>query len=269
MTDVSPNDLDGVLTVLLEAAKQAASIALAYFRPGSRTSARIDYKQGGSPVTEADFAVDAFLRERLCAAVPEAAWLSEETADSPGRLGHRHVLIVDPIDGTRGFAAGDARWTIAMALVTDGRPTVAVVHAPVLDQCFSAVLGGGARCNAEPIAVSPCSDLSQASIAGPGNLANQLARPMPFRLVPKIPSLACRLVHVAAGFIDGSVAGSDSHDWDIAAADLVLHEAGGLLTDRHGARPTYNRTHTTHPMLIGASPVLHRALIDLLRRSSD
>jgi myo-inositol-1(or 4)-monophosphatase len=261
--------LDGTLAVFRDAAIGASAIALRYFQPGARTSARIDYKGGGSPVTEADFAVDRFLREHLTAILPEAAWLSEETADSAERLQRDHVLIVDPIDGTRGFAAGDARWAVSIALVTRGRPVVGIVHAPALDQSFTAIAGAGAFCNDTPIKASKLTGLAGAVIAGPANLLNRLPQPLPFRVTPKIPSLACRFAHVAAGFLDGGIATPDAHDWDIAAADLILHEAGAVLTDRQGATPVYNLPSPTHSLLICGAPPLHRALLDLLREVRD
>ena len=269
MNSTSTSDLEGVLACFRNAAQDGAAVALDYFRPGGRTSARIEYKQGGSPVTEADLAVDALLRERLCAAFPDAAWLSEETADSAERLSRRRVLVVDPIDGTRGFLSGDARWCVSIALVVDGRPHVGVVHAPVLDQRFEAVVGRGATCNGSPIAASARTTLEGAQLAGPADFSRQVRDHTAFRIVPKIPSLACRLVHVAAGFLDGCVAGAASHDWDIAAADLIMHEAGALLTDRHGSAPLYNQANPSHPLLVGGPPPVQRALIDLLRRAGD
>ena len=267
MASLSTSDLEGILACLRDAAQAGAAIALDYFRPGGRTSAGITYKDGGSPVTDADMAVDSFLRQHLCAAIPDAAWLSEETADTTDRLRRTTILVVDPIDGTRGFASGDARWCVSIALVVDGRPVVGVVHAPVLDQRFEAIAGRGATCNGSPITASSRTALAGAQIAGPANFAKTLSGAIPFRIVPKIPSLACRLTHVAAGFLDGCVAATDSHDWDIAAADLILNEAGALLTNRHGSVPRYNLPSPTHPLLVGGPPFLHRALIDLLRRS--
>lgn len=268
MAPISPSDLDAVLALFQDAAGHAADIARGYFRPGSRTSAKIDYKAGGSPVTQADMAVDRYLRETLCAALPSAAWLSEETADSVERIGQDHVLIVDPIDGTRGFVAGDARWTVCIAMVTRGRPTVGVVDAPILAQRYTAVAGRGARCNGTPISVARRTGLDEASIAGPGDFLRQLGRPVPFRITPKIPSLAFRFVQVAGGFLDGCVAAADAHDWDIAAADLILHEAGGLMTDLDGHVPVYNGASPTHPTLVGGSPIIHRALTELMRQAS-
>lgn len=269
MDTVSTSDLDGVLACLRRAAIAGAELARGYFRPGARTTAAISYKEGGSPVTEGDLAVDRYLREFLTEALPGAGWLSEETADSDERLGHASVLIVDPIDGTRAFVSGDARWCVSVALVTDGRPVAGVVFAPILDQRFEAVTGRGATLNGSPIAASTRPSLVGAQIAGPANFAKHAAGEVPFRVVPKIPSLACRFVHVAAGFLDGCVGASDSHDWDIAAADLIAREAGALVTDRFGSILTYNDRDTSHPVILGAPPPVHRGLLDLLRRPGD
>src|SRR5918997_2531031 len=91
---------------LRDTAREAGAIAKKYFRSGLKTSARIWSKGGGSPVTEADMAVDSFLKTCLSQALPEAGWLSEETTDDPARLGRDLVWIADPIDGTRAFLAG-------------------------------------------------------------------------------------------------------------------------------------------------------------------
>ncbi len=76
MAQLSTSDLDGILACFREAAIAGASIACDYFRLGAQTSAQIAYKAGNSPVSDADIAVDSFLRERLCAAIPDAGWLS-------------------------------------------------------------------------------------------------------------------------------------------------------------------------------------------------
>ena len=136
-----------LLTLMRSAALEAGALALAFFSPGVATSARIDWKVGDSPVSEADYAVDVFLRERLGALMPDAGWLSEETADSPERLSREHVFIVDPIDGTRGFIKGDPRWAISIALVTRGQPQQAVLHLPALNETFTATAGAGAFLN--------------------------------------------------------------------------------------------------------------------------
>ena len=122
---------------------------MAYFRPGARTAAAISYKGGGSPVTEADFAVDRFLFEEMRRLAPDAGWLSEETADTDARLSRENLIIVDPIDGTHAFTRGDERWAVSIALIESGRPAAGVVHAPARGETFTAAHGLGAFLNGE------------------------------------------------------------------------------------------------------------------------
>ncbi|MCZ0736093.1 inositol monophosphatase family protein, partial [Phreatobacter sp. AB_2022a] len=119
-----PDAEDLVLRDLVAAlAEEAGRMALDYARRGVKTWT----KGHSSPVTEADIAIDRFLKERLGAARPDFGWLSEETADDPARLARREVFIVDPIDGTRAFAGGLPDWTISIAVVRDGRPVAAAL----------------------------------------------------------------------------------------------------------------------------------------------
>ena len=255
-----------LLSSMRSAAREAGAMALDLFRMGEQTPARVDWKGGVSPVSEADFAVDNFLRERLGALLPDAGWLSEETADSADRIGRQRVFIVDPIDGTRAFIAGDPRWAVSVALVENARPVLAVLHLPAAQLTFEAAAGEGARLNGRPIAVSGCDKLSGARIAGPPRLMDNLARAgLEFAREPKIPSLAYRLARVGAGELDAGIASTDAWDWDIAAADLIVREAGGLLTDLDEREPVYNRPNPRHGILGAAPASLHGALIAALR----
>jgi myo-inositol-1(or 4)-monophosphatase len=248
------------------AAEAAGAIALEWFRAGEKTHARIDWKGGVSPVSEADFAVDKFLRERLSALLPDAGWLSEETADSPDRLNRSRVFIVDPIDGTRAFISGDPRWAISAALVENGRPVVAILHLPAAGLTFEAQLGEGSTLNGQSIRASNRSNLAGALVAGPPRLMDNMTRAgIAFAREPKIPSLAYRLARVGAGEIDAGIASTDAWDWDIAAADLIVREAGGLLTDLDEREPSYNRANPRHGVLGAAPARLHGELIAALR----
>ena len=267
MPAIDCSDIDAVLSEIIDAARAAGEIALGFFRPGAETAARVEFKQGGSPVTEADFAVDRYLCERLCAILPDAAWLSEETTDDLGRLAFAHVLVVDPIDGTRAFAAGDPHWAVSIALVTEGRPVAGIVHAPSLGMTFEAARGGGARRNGAPIRVSPRGVLLGARLAAPAGFIKPLAQAYPIDLQPKIPSLAVRFAVAAAGDIDAAVASPNAHDWDMAGVDIILHEAGGLLTGADSLPLVYNRRNPRHPALYGAGELLHPVLVAAGRRS--
>jgi myo-inositol-1(or 4)-monophosphatase len=222
--------------------------------------------EDNSPVSDADIAVNDLLRARLSALVPEAGWLSEETEDDlPGRA-MPAAWIVDPIDGTRAFLAGFPDWTISVALVEDGRPRLAALYAPVTDEMFLGLRGKGATLNGAPIGVSAGQRLSGASLAGPKRYLDRLARLNPdIQARPKVHSLALRLARVAQGDLDAAFASQGSHDWDLAAADLLVHEAGGVVTDFAGQPLNYNRPHTMHGALIAAGPARHGTLIDLVR----
>jgi myo-inositol-1(or 4)-monophosphatase len=249
-----------------DAARRAGAMALPYFRSGEQTAARLWYKGHSSPVTEADIALDIFLKGHLSQLLPEAGWLSEETADDPARLDRRYVWIVDPIDGTRAFASGHPDWSISIALVRDGRPVLGVIHAPVHDRLYEARLDAGAWCNGERLQVSTAEHLTNARAAGPRPLVDRLERRMgPVERLPKVPSLALRLARVAEGSIDVGLVSSNAQDWDIAAADLILHEAGARLTDLEGAPPVYNRPHPIHSEMIAVASRLHPRAIGAMR----
>jgi myo-inositol-1(or 4)-monophosphatase len=248
-----------IIDIFVQATRDAGELALGFFRPGERTTAEVSHKEGGSPVTEADILVDRFLEHRLAPLFPEAGWLSEESLDSAQRLSRDLVLVVDPIDGTRGFANGHAVWAIAVALVRAGRPIIGIVHAPALKETYVATQGGGARLNGKSIAVSSCVALSaEARVAAPVRLADELRRAgLAFELQPRVPSLALRITNVARGALDAGFASENARDWDIAAADLILQEAGGRLTSLDGCAITYNRVDTRHGVLVAAPDRIH------------
>jgi myo-inositol-1(or 4)-monophosphatase len=243
---------DPLVVALVEITQTAGDLALGYFRPGAKTSATISKKAGGSPVTEADHAVNRYLEERLRALLPEAGWLSEESADSDDRLGQELVFVVDPIDGTRGFAAGERAWAVSVALVYRQRPVIGIVHAPALGETYLAVKNGGAQLNGQPITCSTRKRIDAATlVAGPLAMASELRGVgLQFDLLPKIASLALRIAKVAAGAIDAGFVSADSNDWDIAAADLIVTEAGGRLTSFFGRELLYNRSTTQHSELV-------------------
>ena len=153
-----------------------------------------------------------------------------------------------------------------MALVEDGRPVLAALYAPVTDEMFLAVRGEGARLNGAPIAASGGDALAGAKLAGPKRYLDRLDALEPGILAqPKVHSLALRLARVAQGELDAAFASPGSHDWDLAAADLLVHEAGGGMTDFAGRPLRYNARRIRHGALIAAGPARHGTLIDLVR----
>ena len=263
-------DVDRSLSVLApalaEIVRAAGDVALKTFRQPLRQW----IKGESSPVSEADIAVNDFLRERLVGLASDYGWLSEENEDDPARLEAANVWIVDPIDGTRAYLAGQDDWTISVALAARGRPTIGAVFAPVSQELFLAVAGGGATRNGVPIAASTGHDMTGAKVVGPKRHINWLASlNANAMLVPRIGSIALRLARVAQGVLDVAFAGGNSHDWDLAAADLLVHEAGGALTAITGEALTYNSSELVHGALLAAGQERHAALVSLVRNHPE
>jgi myo-inositol-1(or 4)-monophosphatase len=261
--DLAPEDLARQAARLETSVREAGVLARSMFGTPLK-----NWTKGAalSPVSDADIAVDVLLRERLTADNPGIGWLSEESVDDPARLDARYVWIVDPIDGTRAYIAGLPDWAVSAALVENGRPIAACLYAPVTEEFFMAVAGAGASRNGAAIKVAAGASLEQARVAGPRSFLEKLqAVAPPFAVMPRTRSLALRLARVAEGTFDAAIAGGNSHDWDLAAADLLVHEAGGALTPFGGGAVIYNRPVPRHGMLVAAGRDRHAALIELFR----
>lgn len=253
-------------TLIVAAAREAGEIAMGFFGGPIKSW----YKAKDALVTEADIAVDDMLRARLCAARDDYGWLSEETRDDLSRLDRNRIFVVDPIDGTRGFAQGQPHFTICVAVVEAGRPTAAVVFNPAREELFDAIAGGGARLNGQTITPSRLTGLAGARVLGSRRLmknpAFAAARP-PVQIAYR-NSIAYRLALVASGEFDATINLWGAHEWDLAAADLIVEEAGARLTNLAGEQHVYNRQNTRLANLVCAGPPLHALLLEELGKTA-
>lgn len=259
MPDAEPDRAAARDLALLQATvREAGELALRMFG----THLRSWTKGVSSPVSEADIAVNDLIEQRLRDAGPEDGWLSEESADDAGRLSRRRVWIVDPIDGTRAYLAGREDWAVSVALVERERPVAAAVFAPATGEFFLAAKGRGASVNASPIQAAGGTALDVGRMAGPRALIERLGVPPPGGDIhPRIGSLALRICRVADGRIDAAFASGNSRDWDLAAADLIVQEAGGRLTSLAGQPLVYNRPDVTHGELAAAGQDRHAVIV--------
>jgi myo-inositol-1(or 4)-monophosphatase len=247
------------VALLTEAARHAGEIAKKYFQNDPSVT---DKPGGAGPVTEADLAVDAMLEASLRLARPDYGWLSEETEDNAARLTTKRQFVIDPIDGTRAFISGSKDWAHALAVVEDGLAVSAVVYLPMHDLMFAASAGGGATVNDHPIRVTHAA-LEGATVLGAK--PNFDARFWKDGVVPDVErvfrsSLAYRLCLVAQGRFDGMITLRPSWEWDIAAGALIIAEAGGIVSDQHGAPLRFNNAHPQVPGVLAAGQPLHTAL---------
>ena len=247
-------------TLLLDTIREAGALARRYFENGAKAW----NKAKGDPITEADLAVDGLIKARIGTARPEDGWLSEESRDDPKRLSARRLWIVDPIDGTIAFIKKRPHFTVSMALIEAGVPVLGAVLNPMLDELFEAELGGGARLNGAPIEVSAQPTIEGCRILGPRDLFAYPGWPEPWPPSMQIEnrnSIAYRLALVAAGRFDAMLALSRKREWDVAAGDLILREAGGCITTHKGEILRYNQPDPFVPSLVGAGPQLHKAIL--------
>ncbi len=236
------------LALIRLAAREAGKVALGYFGQ----SPEVWWKhEGRSPVSAADYAANDKLQGMLMAARPGYGWLSEETDDDVARLSCDTLFVVDPIDGTRAFIAGEKTWCVSVAVVHRGQPVAGVLVAPAFDEEFTASVDEPALKNGKPISVSHPSAVEPLKLAVAEDVL-KLVQPEhknSVRRVRHVPSLAYRLAMTADGTIDGTIVKRNSHDWDLAAADVILERAGGRLVDAQGRRLVYNRESVKHGVL--------------------
>jgi len=247
------------LALLVRSAQAAGAIALRHFKADPQTWE----KPGKGPVTEADIEIDRMLKAELTAARPDYGWLSEESEGAHDRDARERVFIIDPIDGTRAFIAGEQGWGTALAVAERGRVVAAVMHLPARGQTYSAALGQGAARDGEPIRASVRTMLDGATALA---ASSQLKAELWPGGVPAVErhfrsSLAWRLCLVAEGRFDMMVTLRDAYEWDIAAGALIAAEAGAKVTDKHGEALNFNRHPARSAGVIAAPIPLHRSLL--------
>lgn len=250
------------LDLLIKAAESAGDIATGYFRGQNEVWHK---PQGAGPVTQADLAVDEMLRETLMEARPDYGWLSEETEDTSERLQKDKVFIVDPIDGTRSFVDGSSTWAHSLAIAENGTITAAVVFLPIRDKLYAASKGAGTSLNGIAVAPDWTAPKRDASVLATRPSMDEKHWPGGVPVIDRQhrPSLAYRLCLVAEGRFDAMLTLRQSWEWDIAAGELILSEAGATVTDQKGEALRFNNPHPQTDGVVASGKELHT---DFMRR---
>jgi len=260
-------DLEADFALLSDLGREAGEIAMRWFG----RDPEVWMKEGQSPVSEADFAVDQFLKRELLKARPDYGWLSEETDDNQERLNRSRVFVVDPIDGTRGFIKGELQWCVSIAVVEAGRPLVGILECPALQQTITAAAGEGAWCNDQRLEAANPVKGRPLRATGPRSFLSEAHNALPRKVekMPFVPSLAYRIAMIATGIADLSLARANAKDWDLAAADLIAHESRACLTDLNGSQPVYNRPDVRHGALLACLSADREEMLDLARKAMN
>ncbi len=292
MTDVQRQEAamlpwSSELAVALAAVREAAAEVRRYY---DLANVGVYEKEDRTPLTDADLASDRILRERVAAAFPDDALLTEESADDPVRLQHRRVWIADPVDGTQQFVNRTGEFDVFLALVRDGRPVVGVAAHPPSGQLLWATEGGGAWIErngevaplrfAAPAAAAPVRVATSHYHGAPGTLPllTRATAAAGFQTPESLPIgfQARAFMDFASGQPRYEIFVGPGHDtdgpnfsggeWDNAASDVIVWEAGGAFTDIRGRRFTYNKPDARNfgGIFAATDPALHARLCDAL-----
>ena len=239
-------------------AEQAARAAGEIIRGYYDGEIRVEEKGRDNPVTEADLRSNDCIQTRIRGAFPDDGWLSEETRDSPERLGKRRVWIVDPLDGTKEFIQHIPELCVCIALVDDGEPIVGVSYNPITGDMFSAARGAGMHLNGEATRVSDVADLAAARVLA-SRSEDKRGEWDPFK--PKMNvvltgSVAYKLALIASARGDATFSLTPKNEWDICSGAALILEAGGRITDRDGKPLRFNREKTLLPGIIATNGAL-------------
>jgi myo-inositol-1(or 4)-monophosphatase len=216
-------------------------------------------------VSDVDIASERLIVDAIHAAWPDDAVQAEEGHGRSGTSGW--TWVIDPLDGTRNYISRTGPWSVCIALYHEDQARLAVVHEPVAGETFSAVDGGGALLNGEPISASAEPSLAKALVGvsfQPNPATKERAAKAVRALLPVVGDIrrvpaALNLVYLAAGRLDGGLA-LDTNLWDIAAGALIAREAGVVLGG-HG--PDF-----TTELTVGAGPQLWPELAELVRAAA-
>ena len=254
-------DLGGLLATAHALADAADAIATSAFR----RPLRVESKPDGTPVTEADRAIEAEVRRLLGSAHPRHAVLGEEEGGAIER--DVPTWVLDPIDGTKSFLRGLPMFATLIAVVVRGEPVVGVASAPALGERWAAARGLGATCNGEPVGVSRVPVLDDAHVLH-GGIDWWRREPGAWEKLGVLADRSWRMRGFGDWWMHALVAGGmadvaaeyDVRPWDVAALQCIVGEAGGRVTSCTGGDPLVDGS-----ILSSNGTALHDEVLAVLR----
>ena len=246
----------------IEAALEATHAVFARFTPGQ---IQAEFKVGHDPVTEADRAVDAVLRQELLR--EGEGWLSEESVDDLSRLGRQRVWVVDPLDGTREFVEGLPEFCVSIGFVEGGKPIAGGIYNPATQETFLGSLQTGVTYNGRAARPSERKSLEGALVLASRSEVKR-GEWKPFEngvfMVRPMGSVAYKLALVSAGLADVTFTLTPKHEWDVAAGAALVLSAGGFVSTLENRSLRCNNQDPLLSGLLASGPRLREPLLALV-----
>lgn len=259
--------MKSIIDEAIEITREAGLAIMAYYQDAFS----VRDKSPDNPVTDADLAADALLKDSLMKLLPEAGWLSEETADNRERTSRRYCWIVDPLDGTKEFVMGIPEFTVSVALVDGADPILGIIHNPANEITIHAERDQGTYLDGQPIRVSNQSTL-RGSLVDASRSERKRGEFEPFEELVHLRtmgSIAFKLARVAYGAADATWSRGPKNEWDICAGDLLIREAGGQCVNLDDKPFTYNRANPKVNGIIATNGFLHQEVLSTLAPYRD
>lgn len=266
---------DRELTAAIRLAREAGTIVRAFYD----VPPTVRWKDPTEPVTEADRAVNAYLVKQFRHFYPEDGVLAEESKDDLSRLQRERVWIVDPLDGTAEFIAHNGEFCIMIGLAVSGQPVVGVVYQPIDDVLYAAALDAGAFVeefgDRYQLHVSQEPDLQKLRLVVSRShrpaLVNSIMTHMGIQRERSIGSVGLKIGLIARGQAEFYVHPSaGTKEWDTCAPDIIVREAGGIMTDCWNRPLRYNYPDVLQRFGVLASHrILHGQIVDSVGRVLD
>lgn len=246
----------------IEAGIASARNIFSRYTPGAIDA---EFKAGHDPVTEADRAIDAVLRQTLLR--DGEGWLSEESVDNLDRLQKSRVWVVDPLDGTREFVKGIPEFCVSIGLVEDGKPVAGGIHNPATNETFVGAIDSGVLYNGRPAQSSRRTTL-QGAVTLASRSEVKRGEWTDFEKgalqVHPMGSVAYKLARVAAGLADITFTLTPKHEWDVAAGVALVLSSGGFAVTLENSPLRGNDRNPLISGLIACGPNLREPLLALL-----
>lgn len=232
-------DLSKHLKLAKEAAFKAGGIIASYYGK----NLEVTHKSAVQPLTKADLEANDAIREILKKNFPDYGWLSEEDTDNLDRQPKSHLWIVDPLDGTRDFINHNPEFAVSIGLAVDKKSILGIVYNPITEELFHAVKGHGAFLNDKKISVKKRQSGEKMELIvsrSEYNRGDWDALKGTFK-ISSTGGCAYKMAKIAEGVADGTFTHNPKSEWDVCAGEIIVQEAGGIVTKIDGKPIVYNR----------------------------